>query len=123
MGLEKISEMRKARGYTLDELAQRSGIPVSTLKKISAGITKKPNIETIKAIVHALVYTLDDLDAPDCVQKETPSSEELSEEDVTIRLYKALIAGGFIKQGEELTSQQSAFLDGLSIMLSAFFDS
>ena len=62
MGLNKIAEMRKTRGWTIDELSDRSGVPVSTIKKISAGITKRPNIETVKAIVHAMGFTLDDLD-------------------------------------------------------------
>ena len=62
MGLNKITEMRKSRGWTIEELSDRSGIPVSTIKKISAGITKRPNIETVKAVVHAMGFTLDDLD-------------------------------------------------------------
>lgn len=122
MGLEKISDMRKACGITLEELSDRSGVPVSTLKKISAGITKKPSIETIKAIVHSMGYTLDDLDSDD-IKKSPPISDEMSEEETAIQLYKALIASGFIKEGEELTKQQFEFLDGLSTMLSAFFDS
>lgn len=81
MGLERISAMRKASGLTLDELSARSGVPVSTLKKISAGITKKPSIETIKSIVHAMGFTLDDLDseAPDWLEnkKSPPTSLEL----------------------------------------------
>lgn len=127
MGLERISAMRKASGLTLDELSARSGVPVSTLKKISAGITKKPSIETIKSIVHAMGFTLDDLDseAPDWLEnkKSPPTSQEMSEEEAAVRLYQALVEAGFIQPGEELTSQQAAFLDGLSTMLSAFFDS
>lgn len=119
--------MRKASGLTLDELSARSGVPVSTLKKISAGITKKPSIETIKSIVHAMGFTLDDLDseAPDWLEnkKSPPTSQEMSEEEAAVRLYQALVEAGFIQPGEELTSQQAAFLDGLSTMLSAFFDS
>lgn len=126
MGLERITAMRKVSGMTLDELSVRSGVPVSTLKKISAGITKKPSIETIKSIVHAMGFTLDDLDGenPDWLEnKKSPlTSKEMSEEDAAVRLYQALIEAEFIQPGQELTPQQAAFLDGLSTMLSAFFE-
>lgn len=62
MGLEKINEMRKKRGLSIDELCLKSGVPKGTLSKITAGITKNPSVDTIKAIVYAMGYTLDDLD-------------------------------------------------------------
>lgn len=62
MGLEKIGEIRKARKMTLDELSLKSGVPTSTLKKISAGITTNPNLDTVQAIARALNCSLDDFD-------------------------------------------------------------
>ncbi len=84
MGLNKIAEMRKTRGWTIDELSDRSGVPVSTIKKISAGITKRPNIETVKAIVHAMGFTLDDLDDGSVLEekKMSPSDATVPEEDI-----------------------------------------
>ena len=84
MGLNKIAEMRKTRGWTIDELSDRSGVPVSTIKKISAGITKRPNIETVKAIVHAMGFTLDDLDDESVLEekKMSPSDATVPEEDI-----------------------------------------
>ena len=63
MGLERINEIRKQRGITIEELSARSGVPISTLKKISAGITTNPSLDTVKAIARALDCTLDDLAA------------------------------------------------------------
>lgn len=54
MGLERITDLRKQVGMTIDELSIRSGIPVSTLKKISAGLTANPTLDTVKAIARAL---------------------------------------------------------------------
>ena len=84
MGLNKIAEMRKTRGWTIDELSDRSGVPVSTIKKISAGITKRPNIETVKAIVHAMGFTLDDLDDESVLEEKkiSPSEATVPEEDI-----------------------------------------
>lgn len=61
MGLEMIGVFRKEKGMTLDELSEKSGIPVSTIKKISAGITTDPNLSTVQAIAGALGCTVDDL--------------------------------------------------------------
>lgn len=62
MGLEKINDMRKHIGMSIDELSEKSGVPKGTLSKITAGITKNPSIDTVKAIVHTMGFTLDDLD-------------------------------------------------------------
>ena len=47
---------------SIDELSEKSGVPKGTLSKITAGITKNPSIDTVKAIVHTMGFTLDDLD-------------------------------------------------------------
>ena len=54
MGLEKITELRKKSGLSLEELSIKSGVPRSTLSKISAGITKNPNLETVQAVCDAI---------------------------------------------------------------------
>lgn len=62
MGLEKINLMRKYVGMSIDELSEKSGVPKGTLSKITAGITKNPSVDNVKAVVHAMGFTLDDLD-------------------------------------------------------------
>lgn len=65
MGLEKISQLRKEKGFTIEQLADEAGIPVSTIKKISAGITSNPSFETVLAISKALGCSLEEfMDAP-----------------------------------------------------------
>lgn len=92
MGLERINTIRKAKGITIEELSEKSGVPISTLKKICAGITTNPNIETVKAIVKALDCKLDDLDT----QKEkAPVEQGLSPEQVELlKLFDASDADG-----------------------------
>lgn len=60
--LDAFNEIRARSGMSLDELSSKSGVPKGTLSKITAGITKNPSIETMKTLVHAMGYTLDDLD-------------------------------------------------------------
>lgn len=62
MGLEVINQLRKKKGMSLDELAEKSGIPIGTLSKISAGITKDPKLETVKSIARALECSLEEFD-------------------------------------------------------------
>lgn len=60
--LEAFNTIRKESGMSLDELSEASGVPKSTLSKITSGITKSPSIETMRTLVHAMGRTLDDLD-------------------------------------------------------------
>lgn len=59
MGLEKINEIRKAQKLSVDELCQLSGVAKGTLAKITAGITKRPRIQTVQAIARALNVSVD----------------------------------------------------------------
>ena len=92
MGLERINTIRKDKGITIEELSEKSGVPVSTLKKICAGITTNPNIGTVKAIVKALECKLDDLDAP---KEKAPAEQGLSPDQIELlRLFDASDADG-----------------------------
>lgn len=57
---EEMTKWRKLRGMSLDELAVKSQVPLSTLKKVMSGNTPNPQIETVQAIADALECTLDD---------------------------------------------------------------
>lgn len=61
---EQITLYRKQCGMTIDELAQRSGVPKGTITKIIGGVTKAPTLENIRAIAYALGRTLNDFDDP-----------------------------------------------------------
>ena len=57
---EQMALYRRQAGLSIEELAKRSGVPLSTVKKISAGITKDPQVETLRAIAYAMGKTLND---------------------------------------------------------------
>ena len=59
--LDNINELRKMHGLTVEALAESAGVPISTVKKICAGITTNPNLETVKAIARALNCPLDSI--------------------------------------------------------------
>ena len=61
MSLEKIKIIMKQKGYTAETLAQKCGVPKSTIDKITCGVTPDPRYETVKAIANGLDLTIDEL--------------------------------------------------------------
>lgn len=59
--LDKIKKIKQEKGYTNEILAQKSGIPLSTLNKILASIIKDPKIGTLIAITDALNIDINSL--------------------------------------------------------------
>lgn len=60
--LEKLNQMKKASQKTSQQIADETGIPKSTIDKLFSGKTQKPYLNTMRLVVHAMGYTLDDLD-------------------------------------------------------------
>lgn len=68
--LDKLKEIKTKSNMPTREIAIKSGIPEPTLEKIFSGKTKNPGVNTIQLLVHALGYTLDDIDI---TQKKEPT--------------------------------------------------
>lgn len=124
MWLETFNQMRQQSGMSLDDLSEKSGVPKGTLAKISSGITKTPSLETMKSLVYAMGYTLDDLDrgiktplnpdGPDQGEYGRSVVSEDAVEEILVRL-------GFISPGEDLTDTDLQFLLGIGQILEAWF--
>ncbi len=54
MTIQQIKAYLKSNKITYDELSERSGIPIGTLKHIFSGVTKNPRIDTVQSIERAL---------------------------------------------------------------------
>ncbi len=63
--LENLRKLKKESGMTNEQIAQASGVPISTVEKIFSGYTADPKLETVRKIVTSMGYTLDDLDPPE----------------------------------------------------------
>lgn len=119
MWLDRLNAFKKKSGKTTEQISIESGIPKGTLNKLFSGQTKDPQYSTLKAVVHCLGHTVDDLDP---AAKETASiPDETEVEAATEKLYMALLDSGFLKSGEDLTPKQVEFLLGISSLLRAFF--
>lgn len=116
---ELITKYRKEVGMTIDELAQRSGVPKGTLTKIVGGVTKAPTLETVKAIADALGKRLADFDDPPKAEN-APASEDaeaLSVEEVMEAFYSA----GLVPRGQDLTDEDLRFLLSVVAALRQWF--
>jgi transcriptional regulator with XRE-family HTH domain len=61
---KKISELRKAKGLTQEELVEKCNISVRTIQRIETGEVT-PRSYTVKTILAALDYDLDIISAQD----------------------------------------------------------
>lgn len=52
--IARVKAAKKERGYTVSELAKKSGIPSGTLGKLLANVTAEPKLSTVLALASAL---------------------------------------------------------------------
>lgn len=82
---ELVSFYRRKAGLTIDELAEKSGVPKSTINKIIGGTTRAPTLDNVKAIAKALGVRLADFDT----EPELADMFSASEQD-HIKKYRLL---------------------------------
>ena len=54
MTIEQMKKRKQELGYSAEHLANKAGLPVSTVRKIFSGVTKSPRRETIEALEKVL---------------------------------------------------------------------
>lgn len=75
---ELISFYRRRSGMTIDELAEKSGVPKSTINKIIGGMTRSPSLDNVKSIAKAMGLKLDDFDKdPELVDMFSITEQEI----------------------------------------------
>lgn len=84
MGFDIINIIKKEKGLTNAQIAQMSGITLSTLDKITSGVNTNPKLDTLQAICSVLGCTLNDF-------MDSPVKSDLSlEEKNHIKKYRSL---------------------------------
>ena len=54
MNLEQMRECKHALGYSNETIAELSGVPVATVRKIFGGVTRNPRQKTMEALTKVL---------------------------------------------------------------------
>lgn len=109
---DALNEMKRKSGKTLSQISEECNIPKGTLNKVFAGQTRDPQYGTLRTIVHALGYTLDDLETFENLdEKKSPAPAKAETGEVTremsIQLLKAL---GLLDKSGNLSDDDLAFL-------------
>ena len=61
MTIEEMNFRKKELGYTYEQIAELSGLPVSTVQKTLGGFTKSPRYETLRALESVFLCSGSDL--------------------------------------------------------------
>lgn len=124
MWFSALVELKKKSGKTLKQISEESKVPLGTLNKLFSGQTKDPKLETVQAVVHALGYTLDDLDDGQSAKK-SPSTAEAAPGgtvlDMFDKLNDMLVSIGLIGPEDDLTAQQAEVLIAVCRIINATF--
>ena len=89
MGFGIINQLKKEKGLTNAQLATASGITLSTIDKITAGINTNPKLDTLQAICGVLGCKLDDFDNKNKTKTSRTTGYSQKEDDL-IKKYRAL---------------------------------
>lgn len=68
MNIQQMKEKKRELGYTYEQIATLSGVPLGTVQKIFGGVTTSPRYDTLQALEK--VFEKND---PDFVRETTPS--------------------------------------------------
>ncbi len=61
MWLDNLKELKKAKGLTAKQIAERTNLPERTVNRILSGDTDNPYVDTLHRIVSVLGGSLDDI--------------------------------------------------------------
>ena len=116
MEIQAIKKYMKDNHITYDELAARSKLSISTIKKIFSGISQYPRIDTMQAIESALGLNQATLEwtADDQAEGIQPNyREKLSPDEVEfLDSYRALKSEKGDRAAHAVKTIIKAFLDG-----------
>lgn len=127
---KRLVEVRKENGYTRKRLAEELGRPYRTITNYETGEHEpghKYLIEIAKKFGVTIDYLLGLSDDPHETSdgKKSPDTTEAAPGEGPISMEesnKLLVALGYIKEGEELSDADLAFLTHLIGLLDAWFD-
>lgn len=78
MNYEIINQRKKMLGLTNAQIAERTGITLSTLDKITSGANSNPKLDTLQAIAAVIGCTLDDFSDEAKEARLSPAALELA---------------------------------------------
>lgn len=130
---EQLKKARLAVGYTQQQVADAMGITNSTYCGYETG-KRQPDVFKIKQLAAILKTSGDFLletgfedelrkeDIKTSPEPENTDSEDDRYEILGQKIYETLLSCGYVEEGQDLTDAQIDFLDGLSTIISSYFN-
>ena len=75
---QRLAQVRAARGWSLQELADRSGVPYITIYRCEKGVHQEPRVSIAAKLARALGISLDILADTYGLETREPKSEQLT---------------------------------------------
>ena len=91
MWLENLKALKKEKGLSTKQIAEKSGLPEKTVSRIFSGDTDSPYVDTLHRIVKVLGGSLDDILADTKVVVGSTKLAVLSEEMDTVSAERDVI--------------------------------
>ena len=112
MWLDNLKELKKAKGMTSKQIADATKIPESTIKRIFAGDTDNPYVDTVRRIAIALGSSLDEIFAETKTVVATETLAELKENTVVVEAERDLVSA----ENEMLKTKNAALLMEIELL-------
>lgn len=122
--MEFYEELKAARikaGLTQQQIADEIGITKSTYCGYETA-KRNPDPQRIKQLAKVLHISADTLLDTGIEKEKAPASAEAETREISLEeTDKLLVALGLIKEGEQLSDDDLAFLEGIITLLNAWF--
>lgn len=79
ISVDKLKELRKAKGFSQEELSKSSGIPVKTIQSWEQGARMPRDIYVIERLCNALGISIDDLLHDELTHAEAMRNSEIGD--------------------------------------------
>ena len=112
MWLDNLLELKKSKGMTSKQLADATKIPESTIKRIFAGDTDNPYVDTVRRIAIALDSSLDEIFAETKVVLATETLAEAKEIAGVVEAERDLI----LVENEMLKAKNAALTTEIELL-------
>ena len=110
MWLENLKDLKKAKGMTAKQIADATKIPESTIKRIFAGDTDNPYVDTVRRIAIALDSSLDEIFAESKVVVATETLAEVKENTEVVEAERDLVLAELEMLQAKTSAQETEIL-------------
>ena len=97
MTIQEMNERKRELGYSYEQIALMSGLPISTVQKVLGGVTKAPRYETLKALEEIFKekewkydFMEDEVPVSSMVREASPYGVQKRQGEYTLEDYYAL---------------------------------